>query len=124
MEILIVLAISGVAIITLLVYLCCSTKETITEGKVYHKEFVPAYEEDDSFTTFMPIGKVMIPSYHEDITHYKDAWKISIEGLSKEGKRITADYFVPKEVFDAINIGDQYTYDPNRDSDEAPEEDE
>lgn len=98
----------------------CSCSSKITQGEVYKKNFRPAYSTvrlipivhtngKTSFTTFMPF------TYH-----YPGRWEINIRQLNDNGETLTATYWVSKDVFNTVKIGDEFVYDENRDFSEEP----
>ena len=56
------------------------------------------------------------------LLHYPDRWRIDIRSLNRneKGEYETASYFTSEEVFDECDIGDIFSYDPNRDSENEP----
>ena len=95
----------------------CSGK--ITEGEVYEKEYKAAHTE----VMIVPIttynGKTssvhMIPYFYS----YPDRYIIKIKKFEdNEWKK--AEYYVPKDVYDGINVGDQFEYVKDRDLTEEP----
>lgn len=88
----------------------CSSK--ITKGEVYKKEFIAAHSDmlvipithfggNISYTTMMPI-----------IRCYPDQWVVYIRKYNEDEKDWdTADYYISKECYDNISIGDYFEFD-------------
>lgn len=118
MKKLLLLLLGIVVMLMILFYLTgCSGK--ITEGEVYEKEYKTAHTE----VMIVPIttynGKTssvrMIPYFYS----YPDRYIIKIKKFEdNEWKK--ADYYVPKDVYDEINVGDQFEYAEGRDLTEEP----
>ena len=111
-----------ILLLFVLVLLLTGCGNKLTEGEIYGKEFIPEYETityvhivhsngKTSYTTMMPI-----------LLHYPDRWRIDIRSLNRneKGEYETASYFTSEEVFDECDIGDIFSYDPNRDSENEP----
>lgn len=101
-----------------LVMLTGCSKE-IKEGEVYNKEFKEAHTRIAiiPLTTFN--GKttttVMIPYTY----YYPDRYIIYIKKF-EDNKWKTADYYVTKEIYETISIGDQFEYVEGRDLIDEP----
>lgn len=99
----------ALAVLILLALAACGGE--ITQGEVKSKEFTPAHCQ------FM-----MVPTVHSDgITsyttwvyytyYYPDTYTITIEKWDeKEGKNRQAGYGVTKEVYDAVSVGAEFSY--------------
>ena len=103
----------GALICILLVVSLCGCSNAIAEGEVYKKE----YREAHTQVMFLPLiisnGKttstIMVPYF----LHYPDRYVIFIKAYQdKEWK--TEDFYVSKEVYDSIKIGDMFLYDEAR----------
>jgi hypothetical protein len=91
----------------------CSCGNKITEGEVYEKEY------REAFTTVMVLplviynGKstttIMVPY----VVHYPDRYVIHIKYFQGE-EWVTEDFYVSKDVYDDINVGDMFEYDEER----------
>lgn len=91
----------------------------LTEGEVYDKSFTAAHSQtlmlpmvhsngETTFTTMMPY-----------IRNYPDTYSISIRDF-QDGEWITETYYVSKEVYNDVEIGDIFKYEKGRDLEEAP----
>jgi len=97
--------------IILIVSLCgCST---ITEGEVYEKEYREAHTQIMMLPLNISNGKtsstIMVPYF----IRYPERYVILIKAYQDE-KWVTEDFYVSKEVYDTINIGDMFLYDEDR----------
>ena len=97
----------------LLVASLCGCSNTITEGEVYEKE----YREEYTTVMMLPLvisnGKttstIMVPYF----IRYPDRYVIFIKAYQDDEWK-TEDFYVSKEVYDSINIGDMFLYDEER----------
>lgn len=98
----------------------CSQK--ITEGEIYKKE----YEPEETIMVMTPMahtaGKAIYTTYVPMYYHYPDRWCIWIKATEtdSDGKYETAKYYTTKEVYENYNIGDMFSYEKDRDSEEEP----
>ena len=98
----------------------CGSK--ITEGEVYEKEFKP----EESVLMMIPIvhsdGKTcsttLIPVWY----HYPDRWCIRIRSINQneDGNYDTAEYYTTEEVYNCTDVGNIFSYEPERDFTEEP----
>lgn len=114
--------------IAILVFLC-SCSSNLTKGEVYKKEFVPAHTSAMviPFTTVHSAGKTtfttttMIPI----IRHYPDTYEIHIRAWNEEKQEWdTSVYYVNKEIYEILNIGDYFEYNSETCMKEQPYTDE
>lgn len=95
----------------------CSTK--ITGGEVYDKEYKEAYKK----VMIIPIttynGKTFSTYMIPYVYNYPDRYIIRIKKFVDNNWE-QAEYYVPKEVYDGINVGDQFEYTEGRDLSEEP----
>lgn len=103
----------GILICLLLVFSLCGCSNAITEGEVYEKEYREAHTTVMMLPLVISNGKttttMMMPYY----VHYPDRYVIYIKSYQDEEWK-TEDYYVSKEVYDCINIGDMFLYDEKR----------
>lgn len=103
----------GALICILLVVSLCGCSNAITEGEVYEKEYREAHTQVIVFPLIISNGKtsstIMIPYF----VHYPDRYVIFIKAYQDEEWK-TEDFYVSKEVYDSINIGDMFLYDEER----------
>lgn len=95
----------------------CSVK--ITEGEVYDKEYKEAHKK----VMIIPIttynGKTSSIHMIPYVYNYPDRYIIRIKKFIDNNWK-QAEYYVPKEVYDSINVGDQFEYVEGRDLTEEP----
>jgi hypothetical protein len=101
-------------ILCLLLLLCfCSCGNKITHGEVYEKEHREAY----TTVMFIPItisnGKSISTTMVPYIIRYPERWVIHIREANGE-EWVTEDFYVSKEIYDTIEIGDMFEYDEER----------
>lgn len=91
--------------------------QQLSQGEVIKKEFVPAHSE----TTIIPMattdGKNVTTIMMPYVYYYADTYKVTIKGYIDSEKQ-TATYRVTKEVYDSINIGDEFVYNEEFEPDE------
>lgn len=93
----------------------------LTEGEVYEKEFKPAESKPVTMTTMVWTGKVAVPIIHTYIRHYPDRYIVRISVYDHDSHEIIRDeYYVSKECYDSINIGDWFVYDKDAHLDSEP----
>lgn len=108
--------------LSMAVLLLVGCGKKLTEGEVYGKEFLPA----ETTITYVPFiysdGKTSHTTIMPMVFDYPDRWRIDIRSfnVNEKGEYETASYFTSKEVFDACDIGDVFSYDPDRDSQNEP----
>lgn len=112
-----VIIITSLILICLLALTGCSSE--ITEGEVYQKEFKPEHTEVRVIPVCISNGKTVHTMVIPYTYHYPDRYIVYIKSfVDKEWK--TADYYVTKEIYEIINIGDQFKYVKGRDLAEEP----
>ena len=103
----------GALICLLLVVSLCGCSSVIIEGEVYEKEYREAYTQVMVLPLVISNGKttstIMIPYF----VHYPDRYVIFIKAYQDEEWK-TEDFYVSKEVYDSIKIGDMFLYDEER----------
>lgn len=95
----------------------CSQK--ISDGEVYQKEYREAHTEVRMIPVTMYNGKtstVMIVPY---TYYYPDRYIVYIKKF-EDNEWKTANYYVTKDIYDNIEIGNQFEYVKGRDLTEEP----
>lgn len=91
----------------------CSCGNKITEGEVYEKEHREAFTTVSVLPLVISNGKstttIMVPY----VIHYPDRYVIHIKDFQGE-EWVTEDFYVSKDVYDTINVGDMFEYDEER----------
>lgn len=93
-----------------LIFSLCACGNKITNGEVYEKEYKEAYTTvvmlplatSDGTTTLLPY-----------FVCYPDRYVIYIKKYNGE-KWLKEDFYVSKDVYDQINVGDMFEYDASR----------
>lgn len=105
--------ISLVLILAICIVVLCSCGNKITEGEVYEKEY------REAFTTVMVLplvisdGKTTTTTMIPYVVYYPDRYVIHIKSY-QDGEWVTEDFYVSKEVYDHINVGDMFEYNEER----------
>ena len=103
----------GALICLLLVVSICGCSNVITEGEVYKKE----YREEHTTVMMLPLvisnGKTTTTTMIPYLVHYPDRYVIFIKAYQDEEWK-TEVFYVSKENYDNINIGDMFIYDEER----------
>ena len=109
--------ITSLLLICLLLLTGCSSE--ITEGEVYQKEFKPSHSEVRFVPLTMYNGKTSTMILMPFTYYYPDRYVVYIKSfIDNEWK--TADYYIPKEIYETINMGDQFEYVKGRDLTSEP----
>lgn len=100
----------------LLCFTLCGCGPKLEEGEVYDKQFIPAHTDHllipyihynaaskSSYTIFIPVAR-----------HYPDQYEIFIKAM-QDDEWVTETFYVPQDVYDAIEIGNYFHYDDSRD---------
>ena len=96
----------------------CSHK--LTEGEVYEKEFKKATTQIRLIPIVTSNGKYTTTRLIPYTYYYPDRWIIRIREPNGDGTYTTDEYYTTKEVYDSVNIGDTFSYDPDRDIENEP----
>lgn len=106
-------------IITSIIFTGCNKKGF--EGEICELEFKPAYDT----VLLLPItiynGKTTTIILVPYIRHYPDRYYVKVRHFNdKDQKYNYDDCYVPKDVFDELDIGDWFVFDPNNYFDSEP----
>ncbi len=105
--------------ISLLSFCMVNCMNRLEEGEVYEKEFKPSY----SRTMLMPLcisnGKTINTVMMPYVVSYPDRWLVKIKKYNGE-KWLYSEYYTSKEVYQSLNIGDEFKYISGRDLLEEP----
>lgn len=112
-----ILSLIAILIIGVLILTGCTNK--ISNGEVYQKEFKEAHNEVKIIPLIRSNGKTTYTTMMPYIYNYPDRYIIYIKKL-EDNKWKTASYYTTKEVYESINIGDQFEYVEDRDLTEEP----
>ena len=97
----------------LLVVSLCGCSNTITEGEVYEKEYREAYTTVMMQPLVISNGKTTTTKMIPYFVRYPDRYVIFIKAYQDEEWK-TEDFYVSKEIYDSINIGDMFLYNEER----------
>lgn len=101
------------AVLVLSVALALCGCDEITEGEVYQKEYREAYTTVMILPFVISNGKTTKTYAVPYFVHYPDRYVVFIKAY-QDGEWKTEDFYVSKEVYDTINIGDMFLYDKDR----------
>lgn len=100
----------------LLCFTLCGCGPKLEEGEVYDKQFIPAHTDHllipyihynaaskSSYTILIPVAR-----------HHPDQYEICIKAM-QDDEWVTETFYVPQDVYDAIEIGNYFHYDDSRD---------
>ena len=107
-------------LVFLLLISLCSCGHKLTKGEVYDKEFMPASTRVMMIPVVSSNGKTTTTTIIPYVYYYPDRWLIKIREPNGDGTYITDEYYTSKEVYDSVNIGDTFSYDPDRDFENEP----
>ena len=102
----------------ILILLSLSGCSTITEGKIIEKEFIPAHTESILIPVVTKVGNSTITNLIPVIRDYEDQWVIVFEGINEEGETETRKVYTKEETYNSYEVGDNFVYVEDRDSDE------
>lgn len=83
--------------------------KNITEGEVINKNFTPAHSETSMLPIVTTDGKNISTIIVPYVYHYSDTYKITIRDYI-DNEEQTETYRVTKEVYDSVDIGDEFIY--------------
>lgn len=102
----------------ILILLSLSGCSTITEGKIVEKEFIPAHTETLLVPIVMSTGTSTFTNFIPVTRDYEDQWIIIFEGMNEEGEKETRKVYTDEKTYNLCDIGENFIYVTNRDSDE------
>lgn len=106
-------------VLTALKVLLSGSKTRLTEGEVYDKSFTAAHSQTLMLPMVHSNGETTYTTMMPYIRNYPDTYSISIRDF-QDGEWITETYYVSKEVYNDVEIGDIFKYEKGRDLEEAP----
>ena len=106
-------------VLTALKVLLSGSKTRLTEGEVYDKSFTAAHSQTPMLPMVHSNGETTYTTMMPYIRNYPDTYSISIRDF-QDGEWITETYYVSKEVYNDVEIGDIFKYEKGRDLEEAP----
>ncbi len=106
-------------VLTALKVLLSGSETRLTEGEVYDKSFTAAHSQTLMLPMVHSNGETTYTTMMPYIRNYPDTYSISIRDF-QDGEWITETYYVSKEVYNDVEIGDIFKYEVGRDLEEAP----
>ena len=97
-----------------------SCEQRLTEGEVYKKEYLEAQTRVMWIPFTTSNGKTTTTRLIPYLYRYPERWVIYIREPNGDGTYTTDQYYTTKEVYDAVDIGDTFCYDPDRDFKNEP----
>lgn len=88
-------------------------EDKIAEGEVYEKEYRAAHTDVRMMPVVISNGKTTTTTVIPYVVSYPDRYIIHIKAFNGEEWE-TEDYYVSKEVYDSVNVGDIFVYDTER----------
>ena len=118
-KVMLIIAIAAVIVIPIC-FAFKSCGHELTEGEVYQKE----YHEARTVVRFIPIttynGKTTTTRLIPYLYRYPDRWIIYIREPNGDGTYTTDYYYTTEEVYNSVEIGNTFCYDPDRDFEDEP----
>jgi ABC-type glycerol-3-phosphate transport system substrate-binding protein len=100
------------ALLVLMLLLLVGCGERITSGEVIDKKYTEAHTTVRMVPLVMSNGKTTTTMIVPYVYHYADKWEITIRQWDADGgSEVTATYRVTEEVYDAVNLHDEFVYD-------------
>lgn len=87
--------------------------KTITEGEIYHMEYRPAGIATQIMYTPVYTGKTVITVSVAYTYSYPERYVVYIRA-EKDGELKTEDYYVSAATYDALEVGDMFSFDDKR----------
>ena len=97
----------------ILIFSLCGCSNAIAEGEVYKKEYRAAHTRVRMMPLTVFNGKTSSTTMIPYVVRYPDRYVVFIKAYQNE-KWVTEDFYVSKEVYDSIDIGDMFLYDESR----------
>lgn len=105
-----------IVLIVLIFAMCvvfCACENRITSGEVYEKEYRGAF----TTVSFMPLviynGNTTTTTYVPYVITYPERYVIFIREY-RDGEWLTEDFYVSKEVYEQVQIGDMFEFNETR----------
>lgn len=111
------LLVSGLTLMMVVLFTMTAC-QTITQGEVIDKKFTPAYTTTRWVPMIISDRKYHKTRYYPYIYYYPDKWEITIQAWDeKENKMLTATYQVKEAVYNDVEIGAEFIYQPDYEPD-------
>ena len=107
-------------LVLILVLSLCGCGYKLTEGEVYDKEYRAATTQIVCIPYTILNGKTTQTIIIPYVYYYPDRWIIRIREPNGDGTYTTDQYYTTEAVYDSVNIGDTFCFDPDRDFENEP----
>lgn len=91
----------------------CACGNNITDGEVYEKEYRKAYTTVMMLPMVISNGKTTTTHVIPYFVHYPERYVLFIKKFNGE-EWLKEDFYIGKDVYEQINIGDMFEYDKSR----------
>lgn len=98
----------------------CGCGHRLTEGEVYDKEYQAATTQTVLHPIVISNGKTTATILIPYVYYYPDRWIVRIREPNGDGTYTTDKYYTTEAVYNAVNIGDTFCFDPDRDFENEP----
>ena len=106
-------------VVCLLTLFVASCQSRISEGTISKLEHKEAHSQFMLLPITTTDGKSTTTIFTHYWLHYPDRWAVTIEAF-QDDKWKSATYYVSQDVFAALEVGQMFQYDPDRDFDREP----
>lgn len=96
-----------------MLFCCCGCSNKITHGEVYEKEYRAAHTTVMMIPLTISTGKVTTTTIIPYTVYYPERYVIHIKDFDGE-EWITDDFYVTKDTFDQVSVGNMFEYDESR----------
>ena len=96
-----------------LLFSLCGCSKAITEGEVCEKRYEKAHTTVMMLPLAISNGKTTTTMVMPYLVSYPERYVVFIKAYQNDEWK-TEDFYVSKEVYDTINIGDMFLYDEER----------
>lgn len=103
--------------ILLIALVLCGCSQKLTQGEVIEKKFTPAHSEVMIIPMVTTDGKNTSITNVLYIYYYSDTYKITIRDYI-DNEEQTATYRVTQEVYDSVDVGNEFIYSEEYEPDE------
>ena len=108
-----------IALLVLMFLLLVGCGAKITSGEVIDKKYTKAHTQVIMVPLVMSNGKTTTTTIIPYLYHYADRWEITIRQYDAEnGAEVTATYSVTQDVYDAVNLHDEFVYNKDMEPEE------
>ena len=91
----------------------CGCSNAISAGEVYQKVFKEEHTQVRLIPLIITDGNTHRVMQIPYVVHYPDRYVVYVKSF-QDGDLVTEDFYVTKDVYDNISIGDMFEYDVSR----------